>query len=70
MPLCLSAKIAAIDILGNANVVMENLWGDAKGDIKISREGVKGKTVNKVYLKNVSIPHKIKNADPTTVVYN
>lgn len=58
----------AIDIKGNANMIIENIWGD-KGFLKIRNSNNQNKST-KIYLKNVNLPQSIETSFKGKIINN
>lgn len=48
---------AAIDVDGMVDLVLDNIWGDPVGELKIS-DKTNSKTEKKIYLKNFNMPYR------------
>lgn len=59
----------AVEIDGDINVVMENIWGDQVGEMKVRQTGKQNRN-SKIYLRNFNIPYKVDNSFKGQVLSN
>lgn len=59
----------ALDVDGPVNLILENIWGDSVGTMKVAKTALQ-QINNKIYLKNFNIPYKLESAFTGKVIVN